>query len=457
MNIPATSALRILIVEDSELDAELIARELRRGGLDFESRRVQTRGDCERQIAEFQPEIILSDYKMPSFDGAQVLELAKVHCPDVPMIVISGAVGEETAVELLKNGVTDFVLKDRLGRLVPAVERALREVSQRNARRRAESALVALNQQLEQRVAERTHELGVKNTLMEEDLGMARELQMAFLPHHFPTLPRGAEPGTSAVKFQSIYHPTSSVSGDFFNVVRVSDNAVGIFMCDVMGHGVRAALVTAMMRALEEQLVDLAGDPGALLTEMNRSLRGILRQLGTTLFTTACYVIVDVSTARLTFANAGHPRPLLVRDGEACEVESIAAARGTTHEAASARRRRFAGPALGLFEDVKYLTHERQVAKGDKILVFTDGLFEVENINTEPFGLNRLRASIRRRAGMPLSQLVQEVFTEIKQFAGSQVFTDDVCLVGMEIARISGHDAELALYGSPALREGAPV
>jgi serine phosphatase RsbU (regulator of sigma subunit) len=435
MNTHATSGLRILALEDSELDAELITRELKRGGIEFVSRRVQTGDDFEREIAEFQPEMILSDYLLPTFDGAQALALAKERCPDVPVIIISGAVGEETAVELLKNGATDFVLKDRLGRLVPAVLRALREVAQRNARRQAEADLRTLNEQLEHRVAQRTHELGEKNALMEADLDMARELQIAFLPHHFPTLPRGTEPAASAVKFHSIYHPTSSVSGDFFNVVRVSDSAVGIFICDVMGHGVRAALVTAMMRALEEQLVESAGDPGALLTEMNRALRGILRQLGTTLFTTACYLIVDVASARLTFANAGHPSPLLVR-GAPREVEVIAASGGAASEVEAVIATRFAGPALGLFEDVQYLTHERLVAAGDLILVFTDGLFEVENANAEAFSMERLREAIRHRTGLPLAQLMQEVFTEIEDFAEGRAFADDVCLVGMEIVRL---------------------
>ncbi len=125
MNTHETSGLRILALEDSDLDAELIMRELKRGGIEFVSRRVQTGDDFEREIAEFQPEMILSDYMLPTFDGAQALALAKERCPDVPVIIISGAVGEETAVELLKNGATDFVLKDRLGRLVPAVQRAL--------------------------------------------------------------------------------------------------------------------------------------------------------------------------------------------------------------------------------------------------------------------------------------------------------------------------------------------
>ncbi|MEI8039463.1 MAG: SpoIIE family protein phosphatase [Verrucomicrobiota bacterium] len=421
--------MRILFLEDSDLDAELIRRELRRGGVGFVARRVQTGREFERAISQFRPEIILSDFMLPTFDGGKALALARELCPDVPVIIISGAVGEETAVELLKNGATDFVLKDRLGRLVPAVQRALREVGQRDARRQAEADLRALNEQLEHRVAERTHELGEKNALMEEDLDMARELQMAFLPHHFPTLPRGVKPVASAVRFHSIYHPTSSVSGDFFNVVRVSDSAVGIFICDVMGHGVRAALVTAMMRALEEQLREAAGDPGALLTEMNHALRGILRQLDATLFTTACYVIVDVAKARLTFANAGHPSPLIVR-GATGEVEVVSALRA-------------AGPALGLLEDVQYRTRECPVAAGDLVLVFTDGLFEVENGNAESFTLERLRDGIRQHAGLPLVELMQSVFAGVESFAEGEAFADDVCFVGMQIARLDPNGANL--------------
>jgi serine phosphatase RsbU (regulator of sigma subunit) len=440
MNPTQSPKLHILTLEDSDLDAELISRELKRGGIDFIARRVQTRRDYEREIVEFQPELILADYKLPAFDGAEALELAKSRCAEVPVIIISGAVGEDTAVELLKNGATDFVLKDRLGRLVPAVHRALREVGQRNARRQAEIDLLALNEQLEQRVAERTRELGEKNARMEEDLNMARELQMAFFPQHFPTLPRGAADAASAVKFHSIYHPTRSVSGDFFNIVRVSDTAVGIFMCDVMGHGVRAALVTAMMRTLEEQLNELANKPGELLTEMNRVMRNILRQLGTSLFTTACYVIVDIANARLTFANAGHPSPLLVH-GRSREVKPIAPARSAARKVESILNAHAAGPALGLIDDALYLTHECPVLAGDRLLVFTDGLYEVENGHAETFHIDRLHKAIRHHAALPLVQLMQTVFSEIEHFADGRVFVDDVCFVGMEITHMNAGPA----------------
>lgn len=412
--------LRILSLEDSALDAELIQRELQRAELDYLWNRVQTRPDYERAIQEFQPELILADYKLPAFDGAQALAMAKKLCPDVPVIVISGAVGEETAVELLKTGATDFVLKDRLGRLVPAVKRALREVESQQARRKAEADLRTLNAQLEHRVAERTRELWEKNTIMEEDLEMARELQMAFLPSRFPTIPRGASETTSAVRFCSLFHPSSSVSGDFYNIVRISDASVGIFICDVMGHGVRAALVTAIMRALEEQVGEAAANPGALLTQMNHSLRDILRQLATTLFATACYIVVDIATGRLTFANAGHPKPLLVRQATKT-VEIIGVDRKN-------------GPALGLIDNISYQTYQLTLAEGDLVLAFTDGLFEVENTQSQAYSETRLREAIQQHVGLPLTKLVQEVSLEIEDFAQGREFTDDVCLVGMEIA-----------------------
>ncbi len=420
-------SLRVLTLEDSDLDAELILREIKRCGIEFTSRRVQTREDFERALGEFQPGIILADYRLPAFNGAQALAIAVERCPEVPMIIVSGAVGEETAVELLKNGATDFVLKDRLSRLVPAIHRALREVRERTARLEAEASLRALNEQLEQRVAERTHELCEKNALMEADLKMAHDLQIALLPTSYPTLPRGAAQAASAVKFISIYQPTASVSGDFFNFVRVTDTAVAVLICDVMGHGVRAALVTAMMRALEEQLGELVGDPGALLTEINRALRGILRQSGTTLFTTACYVIADIATSQITFANAGHPSPLHLH--------------GVTREVDAITSKQSAGPALGLFDDVKYETHARPVAAGDLILFFTDGLFDVENGKSESFSQSRLRDAIRQRAGLPSAQLVHDVYAEIEKFADGQAFADDVCFIGMEIARVDSSAA----------------
>ena len=106
---------------------------------------------------------------------------------------------------------------------------------------------------------------------------------------------------------------------------------------------------------------------------------------------------------------------------------------------------RSGGPALGIFEDAQYRTDELAVKADDLILFFTDGLFEVENADAESFGEARLREAIRRRAGGPTNQLMDDVFTEIESFADGHVFPDDVCLVGMEIARVTAAHAPPAL------------
>ncbi len=136
-----TTGLHILILDDVRSDAELMAFELSESGMVFEPNYVSDKASFLRALDEFSPDIILSDYSLPSFDGLSALIIANEKYPDVPFIFVSGALGEELAIELLKKGATDYVLKDRLSRLTPAVTRALQEVAERTERKRAEEAL----------------------------------------------------------------------------------------------------------------------------------------------------------------------------------------------------------------------------------------------------------------------------------------------------------------------------
>ncbi len=136
-----SSDVRILLLEDSPLDAELIERELKRTGLVFQSKRVVSVEDFTWALQTFQPHLVLSDNALPSFDALSALSLTRRVNPDTGFVVVSGTVGEERAVEMLKSGVTDYVLKHHLDRLGPVVARALAEADHlRTAREAAESA-----------------------------------------------------------------------------------------------------------------------------------------------------------------------------------------------------------------------------------------------------------------------------------------------------------------------------
>jgi two-component sensor histidine kinase/CheY-like chemotaxis protein len=133
--------LHILILEDTPTDAELMERSLTKEGITFISKKVVTQNDYLNEIKEFCPDIILSDYNLPGYDGMSALEAAKQKCPEVPFIFVSGAIGEEMAIEALKKGATDYVLKDRMIKLAPAVERAITEKKQLIEKRIAEEKI----------------------------------------------------------------------------------------------------------------------------------------------------------------------------------------------------------------------------------------------------------------------------------------------------------------------------
>jgi diguanylate cyclase len=136
-----TRPIKVLLVEDRVEDAEMLLREMRLRGLDVESRRVDTEVEYAQALTMFAPDLILSDYTLPGFDGIDALQIARLRRPETPFIFVSGTIGEERAIQALKHGAVDYVLKESRARLVPAIERALREADDRDARRWAQREL----------------------------------------------------------------------------------------------------------------------------------------------------------------------------------------------------------------------------------------------------------------------------------------------------------------------------
>ena len=140
--------LKILILEDNQSDADLVRRELKKNGFNFISEIVETRESFENALENFHPDIILSDYSLPAFDGITAFNIKQNKSPDVPFIIVSGTIGEERSIELIKNGITDYALKDKLFSLTPKISRALRDAEEKKKKILADEELKAQYEKL---------------------------------------------------------------------------------------------------------------------------------------------------------------------------------------------------------------------------------------------------------------------------------------------------------------------
>ncbi len=266
-----------------------------------------------------------------------------------------------------------------------------------------------------------TAELEAKNAVLEADLQLAREVQEALLPRDYPTFPGFGISGQNALSFAHCYRPAAAVGGDFFDIFPLSQTRAGILVCDVMGHGLRAALITAIIRALLEELRPMMHQAGRFLEALNLRLRAVLERVEEPFVATAFYMIVDTAAKEASYANAGHPGPFRI-----CR-------KTVTVEPLSTDRKQN-GPALGIFDSASFPTSRVPFDNGDCIVLFTDGIFEVYSPEGKEFGKEALVSAFLRYANLPADQLFKAVLQEVLAFSSRPDFDDDVCLVAVERA-----------------------
>lgn len=268
-------------------------------------------------------------------------------------------------------------------------------------------------QQKYQRLAKQLDE---KNKLLEKEIDLAREVQQALQNTTIPDrVWQHSSGSTRTACFHHVYLPSTGVAGDCFEVFPVGQSGVGMLICDVMGHGVRAALIASMMRGLMSQLANLADTPALFLSSLNRQMFRIFSQANITMFATACYVYLDLDKRRLTLAGAGHPAPIVL-DGE-----------GKAIQPAIPRT-----PALGLLENAMFRESEIRLENGMKLMLFTDGLTEAQNAEGDELGAPQIMEFLQERNPQSIREMLDISLAGVHQFTGSVQQDDDICLLGVE-------------------------
>jgi phosphoserine phosphatase RsbU/P len=334
-------------------------------------------------------DLVLMDlnYTRDTTSGREGLDLlAQIRAVDetVPVVAMTAWGSIELAVETMRNGVNDFILKPwDNAKLLQTLQAQL---AAGRARRREQD----LQSQRDEAQA--------------RELAAALEIQRSLLPSEIPQL-RGCELATA-------WRPVRNVSGDFFNVLAFSEQAAGFCIGDVAGKGMPAALVMSNAQALVKVFAAARTEPRQLCEQVNRAL---CSQLSTGKFVTFFYAVFDAASRRLRYTNAGHNPPLLMRrDGASAWL----------HEG---------GAVLGVFSEGAFQQGELQLAAGDRVVLYTDGLTEAVNAQGEEFGEDRLQRLVAELRHQSADELQKRLMREVGEFCGDE-FRDDATLLVLAVA-----------------------
>lgn len=390
---------RVLIVDDTITNRRLLQAILKRK--DYEILEAPDGEEAMRVVRESPPDLILLDIMMPKKDGYEVCtELhADPATSEIPVIFLSAKTQAEDKVKGLELGAVDYITKpyDR-AEILARVETHLK------LRALTQSMILA------------NHELRVRQRRIEADLTAASVIQRSLIPadslrHRYPQV---------AIDWQ--FSPCDSIGGDIFNVVRLDEHHLGIYMLDVSGHGVPSAMVTV---SVSQQLYPQAGilketseaptpyrvaKPSEVLEKLDTHFP--LERFGK--YFTMCYAILDVRTGALVSARAAHPPAYLIRStGELERIQPV-------------------GTIIGLGGVVPFEDDRRRLDRGDRLFLYTDGIVEHPSPAGDRFGDARLERTLAATAGGTLAELCAAVRAEVDRFGAGLAPEDDITFLALE-------------------------
>lgn len=251
------------------------------------------------------------------------------------------------------------------------------------------------------------------------DAALAGEFQQAFLSRPPPQIPAVHVQGRLRLEFAHSYQPALAVGGDFFNIEAVGQDAAGIFVADVMGHGTRSAIITAILRTLLNELQPQGRHAAHFMRQINQRFCSMLRGLPFTFFASACYLVADTTSRVATFSTAGHPMPFHLHR-KLGRMERLATPK--PH-----------GAALGVLPEDEYGGGSARIEEGDGFLFFTDGVTEAMNEAGEEFGLARFEVALQANIYKTGDALLAALRGAIVEFTGTAPLHDDICLVSADV------------------------
>lgn len=300
---------------------------------------------------------------------------------------------------------TNYPVCDEGGRCLAVIETTRAVTHRVEAEHRVRELL--------QETTRRNQELQRWRRQVELELDVARQIQAKLVPQQ-----AFCRPG---ICLDFLYRPSGEIGGDLYDVVPLGEERTGVFIADASGHGVGAAVMAAMIKIVFRCHEVEGQEPAGALAVLNRQLQGVMPS---DQFATAFYGIYDRGEGSMRYSQAGHPPPMLLRSGtgEVVRLESE-------------------GFVLGTLDDARLGEGTTEVAPGDRLLLYTDGIVEAANEKQEPYGTDRLEEFFRSNSDLGAENLLERIFRDVQDFVGSAPITDDLTLVLAEAVPESAEPA----------------
>jgi len=384
------NTLKILLVEDSESDADLLIRDLEKAKIDFTYLRVWFKEDFIKGINEFNPDLIIADHSLPQFNGMEAFRLLKSENKNIPFILVTGTLSEKLLTEYAKEGIDDYLLKDNLLRLPSAIENVINK-------KRIEKLYTQLENAYKE-IKDSINYARIIQDTMFSDVSVLRET----FPNSF-----------------ILFKPKDILSGDFY-WFKKKENIFFIAVADCTGHGVPGALLSMLGFNMLHEAVDAKKivPPSEVLHRLNTQFRRIGNRNKTGMSDGMDILLCSVDLENGVMMYAGANRPLfIVRDRELLEFKPDKAT--------------ISGMAN---LEVEFTNNTIDIKTGDRIFLFSDGYIDQFHFKTnKKITSNRLRKLLTRSSSLPFDTQESIVTAFFDEWKGSREQVDDVLLVCLQI------------------------
>ena len=389
--------LKLLLVEDSDADAELLIKFLKKQNVKFSFKRVWIKSDFEREIISFEPDLIIADYHLPQFNGMEAFRITKLLNRHIPFIIITGAISEEILVLFMQEGVSDYILKSSLLRLPGAIENVISKKELEEEKKKIHNLNIELKE---------------INTDIRDSIRYAKRIQEAVISD-FEIFKK---------KFHHsflIASPKDILSGDFFWFGKTSNKTI-FCVADCTGHGVPGALLSVLGCTLLNDIVsvDKIYSPDKILNRLNSKILDLLRNEKSKISDGMDLALCSIDESNETLEYSGAHNPLyLIRDRKLTVINPNKQGIGD-----------------GAQYSTNYTKHKIKLHKKDRIFIFSDGFADQFNhITNKKLTRKIFQELLVSSSRLEIGKQKKFLSNFLTEWKGSLEQTDDVMLLGIEI------------------------